>query len=71
MRVYNHLPTVLTVQMAARGLSTRDLSCQTGIDLSTVRRLLNGRYQSTSVRNLAALARLFDCPLASFLDQIT
>ncbi len=66
MRIYSHLPAVLTVQMAERGLS-----CQTGIDLSTVRRLLNGRYQSTSVRNLAALARLFNCPLSSFLDQIT
>lgn len=71
MRIYSHLPAVLTVKMAERGLSTRDLSCQTGIDLSTVRRLLNGRYQSTSVRNLAALARLFNCPLSSFLDQIT
>jgi transcriptional regulator with XRE-family HTH domain len=70
MREYNRLAEVLTQQMALRHLTVAALSRQTGIDLSTLRRLASGRHRSASIRTLIALAQAFDCPLAAFLDQI-
>ena len=70
MREYNRLSAVLTEQMAAHRLSAREVSNLAGIDLSTMRRFVNGRYRSTSVRNLVVLARMFGYSLADFLDTI-
>lgn len=70
MREYSHLAQVLTEQMTLHHLTVASLSRQTGIDLSTLRRLASGRHRSASTRTLIALAQAFNCPLAAFLDQI-
>lgn len=63
----NHLGTVVSSEMAARGISENQASFDTGISRQTLRRrIASGEF---TVRELHAVARILDTTAADLLQR--
>ncbi len=71
MRTYEHAGPVLQELLRAGGLTVEALAETTGIDVRTLRRILDGRQKSISTRNLVGIARCFDISLMELIDRFS
>ncbi len=71
MRQYERAAELLNQWMRERSVTARELAGQTGIDPGTLRKILTGRQQAISTRNMLALARFFDVPLQELMDSFS
>ncbi len=71
MRTYKHAAVVLRKLLDDAGQTPAGLALAADVDADTLRRVLNGRQSSISIRILMNLARYFDLQLKDLIDLLS